>query len=187
MKSLEKKVSLFLFLIFDKICQNIENIKQINNNIYSNFTLSSFKINVDVKVLSLAWNTKIKPADNKFCDAEECLFFNNLDSSNGIILICNHSFHKDYLTLYNDKCNHYFNYLSLKITKNIKSLTKRLTTSLKENEKSLIEEVVDDDLNKNNNKNNDENIQSILEKLEQNINNQFEILYQKWLDYDSLY
>ena len=51
---LEKKVSLFLFSLFNKIYHNIRNTKQINNNIYPNFTLSSFKINVDVKVLSLA-------------------------------------------------------------------------------------------------------------------------------------
>src|SRR6266542_337543 len=160
---LEKKVSLFLFSLFDKIYHNIGNTKQINNNIYPNFILPSFKINVDVKVPSLAWNTKIKPADDKFCDAKDCL------------------------TLYNGKCNHCFSYLSLEITKNIKSLTKRLTTPLKENEKSLVEEDVDNDLNENNDENNDENIQSILEKLEQDIDNQFEILYQKWLDYDSLY
>src|SRR6266542_1840964 len=177
---LEKKVSLFLFSLFDKIYHNIGNTKQINNNIYTNFTLPNFKINVDVKVISLVWNTKIKPADDKFCNAEECLFSNNLDLSNGIVLIYGHSFH-------NDKCNHCFSYLSLEITKNIKSLTKRLTIPLKENEKSLVEEDVNDDLNENNDENNDENIQSILEKLEQDIDNQFEILYQKWLDYDSLY
>src|SRR6266542_1929296 len=148
---LEKKVFLFLFSLFDKI----------NNNIYSNFILISFKINVDVKILLLAWNTKIKPTNNKFCNAEECLFFNNLDSSNGIVLICDHNFYKDYLTLYNGKCNYFFSYLSLEITKNIKSLTKRLTTLLKENEKSLVKKDVDDDLNENNDENNDENIQSI--------------------------
>ncbi len=168
---------MFLFSLFDKIYHNIENTKQINNNIYPNFTLPSFKINVNVKVLSLAWNTKIKPANDKFCDAEECLFSNNLDLFNDIVLICDHGFHKDCLTLYNGKCNHCFSYLSLEITKNIKSLTKRLTIPLKENEKSLVEEDVDDDLNENNDENNDENIQSILEKLEQDIDNQFEILY----------
>src|SRR6266542_3408355 len=146
---LEKKVSLFLFSLFDKIYHNIG-------------------------------NTKIKPADDKFCNAEECLFSNNLDLSNGIVLIYGHSFH-------NDKCNHCFSYLSLEITKNIKSLTKRLTIPLKDNEKSLVEKDVDDDLNENNDENNNENIQSILEKLEKNIDNQFEILYQKWLDYNSLY
>ncbi len=184
---LKKKISLFLFSLFDKIYHNIGNTKQINNNIYPNFILLSFKINVNVKVLSLTWNTKIKPADDKFCDVEECLFSNNLDLSNGIILIYDHNFHKDCLILYNSKYNHYFSYLSLEITKNIKSLTKRLTIPLKENEKSLVEEDVDDDLNENNDENNDENIQSILKKLEQDIDNQFEILYQKWLDYDSLY
>ncbi len=67
--------------------------------------------------------------------------------------------------------------MSLKIIKNIKSLTKRLTIPLKDNEKSLVEKDVDDDLNENNDENNDENIQSILEKLEQDIDNKFEILY----------
>src|SRR6266498_4011234 len=40
---LKKKVSLFLFSLFNKI----------NNNIYLNFTLSIFKINVNIKVLLL--------------------------------------------------------------------------------------------------------------------------------------
>ena len=53
MKSLEKKVSLFLFSIFDKICQNIENTKQINNDKYPKFYLSSFDIEIDIKVLPL--------------------------------------------------------------------------------------------------------------------------------------
>ena len=57
MKSLEKKGSLFLFSIFDKICQNIENTKQINNDKYSKFYLSSFDIEIDIKVLPLGWNT----------------------------------------------------------------------------------------------------------------------------------
>ncbi len=100
---LKKKVSLFLFSLFNKIYHNIGNIKQINNNIYLNFTLSIFKINVNIKVLLLTQNTKIKPANNKFCNAEECLFSNNLDLSNGIILIYDYNFYKDYLTLYNDK------------------------------------------------------------------------------------
>src|SRR6266508_1321783 len=53
LKSLEKKVSLFLFSIFDKICQNIGNTKQINNDKYPKFYLPSFDIEIDVKVLPL--------------------------------------------------------------------------------------------------------------------------------------
>ncbi|PKK58458.1 hypothetical protein RhiirC2_796263 [Rhizophagus irregularis] len=153
---LERKVSLFLFSPFDKIYHNIGNTTQINN-IY-------------------------KPADDNFCDAEKCLLPNNIDSSNGIVLICGHGFHKECLTLYNDKCNHYFNYLSFEAQKNINTLTARLTTPLKDNEIPLVEE----EINNNSNENNDENIQSILERLEQNIDNQFEILYQEWSNYDSL-
>src|SRR6266508_5952961 len=58
LKSLEKKVSLFLFSIFDKICQNIGNTKQINNDKYPKFYLPSFDIEIDVKVLPLDWNTQ---------------------------------------------------------------------------------------------------------------------------------
>jgi hypothetical protein len=45
---------------------------------------------------------------------------------------------------------------------------------------------LEEEINNNSNENNDENIQSILERLEQNIDNQFEILYQEWSNYDSL-
>ncbi|PKC57656.1 hypothetical protein RhiirA1_472165 [Rhizophagus irregularis] len=170
---LEKKVSLFLFSLFDKIYHNIGNTNQINNSKYPSFILSSFEINVDVKVLSLAWNTEYKPANDKFCDAETCLLPNNIDSFNGIVLICGHGFHKECLTLYNGKCNYCFNYLSFGVQKNISALTTRLTTPLKDNEIPLVEEETNDSLDENN----DENMQSILERLEQNIDNQFEILY----------
>ncbi|UZO08060.1 uncharacterized protein OCT59_028327 [Rhizophagus irregularis] len=153
---LERKVSLFLFSLFDKIYHNIGNTTKINNT--------------------------YKPANDNFCDAEKCLLPNNIDSSNGIVLICGHGFHKECLTLYNDKCNHCFNYLSFEAQKNINTLTARLTTPLKNNEIPLVEEKI----NNNSNENNDENIQSILERLEQNIDNQFEILYQEWSNYDSL-
>ena len=53
----------------------------------------------------------------------------------------------------------------------------------KENEKPLVEEDIEDN---NPDEDSNENIQDILENLVQNIDNQFEILYQKWLDYDSL-
>ena len=53
LKFLEKKVSLFLFSIFDKICQDIENTKQINNDKYPKFYLPSFNIEIDIKVLPL--------------------------------------------------------------------------------------------------------------------------------------
>ena len=146
LKSLEKKVSLFLFSIFDKIYQNIGNTKQINNDRYPKFYLPSFNIEVDVKVLPLGWNTQKIPVDDKFCDADNCLL--PMDLSNGIVLICGHSFHKECLsTLYNDKCNFCFDYLSTKIKKNIKSLNKRLSTLLKENEIPLFK-----DENNNNNK-----------------------------------
>ena len=65
------------------------------------------------------------------------------------------------------------------LQKNINTLTTRLTLSLKDNEKLLVEREIDNSSDENN----DENIQNILERLEQNIDNQFEILYQEWLDY----
>ncbi|GBC30269.2 hypothetical protein GLOIN_2v1787998 [Rhizophagus irregularis DAOM 181602=DAOM 197198] len=75
-----------------------------------------------------------------------------------------------------------FNFLSFGIQKNINTLTARLTTTLKDNEIPLVEEEINNSLNENN----DENMQNILERLKQNIDNQFKILYQKWSDYDSL-
>ena len=179
---LEKKVSLFLFSLFDKIYHNIGNTIQIDNSKYPSFMLPSFKINVDIKVLSLAWNTEYKPADNKFCDAEKCSLSNNINSSDSIVLICGHGFHKECLALHNGKCSHCFNYISFGVQKNVNTLTARLTTALKDNEIPLVEEEMNDSLDENN----DEDMQNILERLEQNIDNQFEILYQKWSDYDSL-
>ena len=57
-KGMEKKVSLFLLSMFDKIYKNIGNTKQINNDRYPKFYLPSFDIEVDVKVLPLGWNTQ---------------------------------------------------------------------------------------------------------------------------------
>jgi hypothetical protein len=181
LKSLEKKVSLFLFSIFDKIYQNIGNTKQINNNKYPRFYLPSFDIEVDVKVLPLGWNTQKIPADNKFCDADNCLLPNNMDLSNGIVLICGHSFHQECLNiLYNNKCNHCFIYLSTEIERNIKSLDKRLSAPLKENETLLFE-----DENNNVEENDDnENIENILERTECDVENQYNIIYQQWLNYN---
>ena len=77
-------------------------------------------------------------------------------------------------------CEYCFNYLSLNIETNITSLKKRLLTPLKDNEKPLVEDEDDNSLSEDNN---DENIENILERIESNIDNQFEILYQTWLNY----
>ena len=185
MNHLEIKASLFLFSLFDEIFHNIGNINQIDNKKYPLFTLPTFKINVDVKVLPLAWNTKNKPSNRKFCDARKCLLSNNINinSSNSVVLICGHGYHKECLALNNSNCNHCYNYLSFEMKKNINSLLTRLKTPLKENEKPLVEENIE---NNNSDEDSNENIQDILENLVQNTDNQFEILYQKWLDYDSL-
>ncbi|CAB4442501.1 unnamed protein product [Rhizophagus irregularis] len=183
LKSLEKKVSLFLFSIFDKIYQNIGNTKQINNDRYPKFYLPSFDIEVDVKVLPLGWNTQKIPADDKFCDANNCLLSNSIDLSNGIVLLCGHSFHKECLsTLYDDKCNFCFDYLSSGIEKNIKSLDQRLSTLLKENEIPLFEKE-----NNNDDENDEEeNIENILERTECDVENQYDIIYQQWLNYNDI-
>src|SRR6266498_906526 len=96
-----------------------------------------------------------------------------MDLFNRIVLICEYSFYKECLsTLYNDKCNFYFDYLLTEIKKNIKSLDKRLSIPLKENEIPLFE-----DENNNNNENNDnENIENILERIEYDIKNQYDIV-----------
>jgi len=87
------------------------------------------------------------------------------------------------LNLLNDNCEHCFSYLSLNIKKNINSLKRRLFTPLKDHEKPLVENENNNNLNEDIN---DENIENILERIECSIDNQFEILYQTWLDYDSI-
>src|SRR6266540_5145502 len=106
-----------------------------------------------------------------------------MDLSNGIVLICGYSFYKECLsTLYNNKCNFCFYYLSTEIKKNIKSLDKRLSTLLRKNEIPLFENE-----NNNNNKNDDdENIENILERIEYDVENQYDIIYQQWLNYNSI-
>ena len=64
----------------------------------------------------------------------------------------------------------------------LKGTLKRLFTLLKENEIPLFE-VENDDLNVNNN-DDSESIESILEKTEYDIENQYSIIYQQWLNYN---
>src|SRR5256885_2663601 len=129
--SLEKKVSLFLLSLFDKIYHNIGRTKNINNRI---FELPSFNNrNVDIRVLPLAWSTSNLPNNDKFCDLESCLLSNTVNSSN-IILICGHSYHKECLSLLNEKCKYCFDYLSESIKTNITSLNRRLFKRLNDNE-----------------------------------------------------
>ncbi|PKC09208.1 hypothetical protein RhiirA5_415958 [Rhizophagus irregularis] len=169
--SLEKKVSLFLLSLFDKIYHNIGKSNNSNNNI---FELPSFNNrNIDVMLLPLAWSTSNLPDIDKFCDAENCLLSN---SSSNIILICGHSYHKECLNLLNEKCKYCFNYLSESIKTNITTLNKRLSKPLKDNEipEFLEEKGLDEDYD-------DENIDSLLEQEEYNINNQYEIQYVQYM------
>ena len=64
----------------------------------------------------------------------------------------------------------------------LKGTLKRLFTLLKENEIPLFEDK-NDDLNVNNN-DDSESIKSILEKTEYDIENQYSIMYQQWLNYN---
>ncbi|PKB96602.1 hypothetical protein RhiirA5_434564 [Rhizophagus irregularis] len=96
--SLEKKVSLFLLSLFDKIYHNIGRTK---NNGNETFEFPSFNNRiVNVKVLPLAWSTSNPPAEDKFCDADNCNITNSLSN---IVLICGHSYHKECLSILNEK------------------------------------------------------------------------------------
>ncbi|CAB4416091.1 unnamed protein product [Rhizophagus irregularis] len=97
-------------------------------------------------LIFLSDNTKTKPSDNKFYDAENCLLSDNNLSllSDDIVLTCRHAYHKQCLNLLKDNCEHCFSYLSSNIEKNIISLKKRLLTPLKDNEKPLIEDENND-------------------------------------------
>ncbi|GBC04333.1 hypothetical protein RclHR1_05620007 [Rhizophagus clarus] len=101
------------------------------------------------------------PTKNKFCDAEN---YNIIDSSSNIVLICEHSYHKECLNLLNEKYKYCFNYLLESIKTNITSLNKRLFKPLKDNE--ILEITKDNDLNENYE---NENIEILLEQTEQNI------------------
>ncbi|PKB97921.1 hypothetical protein RhiirA5_432287 [Rhizophagus irregularis] len=82
----------------------------------------------------------------------------------------------------NDKfCKYCFNYLSESIKTNITSLNKRLFKPLKDNEISEFTEDkgLDEDYD-------DENIDSLLEQEEYNINNQYKIQYNIWLNYNNM-
>ncbi|POG75269.1 hypothetical protein GLOIN_2v1770313 [Rhizophagus irregularis DAOM 181602=DAOM 197198] len=137
--SLEKKVSLFLLSLFDKIYHNIGRTK---NNGNETFEFPSFNNRiVNVKVLPLAWSTSNPPAEDKFCDADNCNITNSLSN---IVLICGHSYHKECLSILNEKCKYCFNYLSRSIKTNITNLNKRLSKPLKDNE--IPEITKDDDL-----------------------------------------
>ena len=127
-------------------------------------------------MLPLGWNIQDKSADYKFCDVDNCLLPSSVYLSNRIVLTCGHSFHQKCLhTLFNDKCNYCFDYFSSEIERNIKSLNKRLFTPLKENEIPLFEDE-NDDLNVDNN-DDSKSIESILEKTEYDIENQYSIMY----------
>ncbi|CAB4388169.1 unnamed protein product [Rhizophagus irregularis] len=121
--SLEKKVSLFLLSLFDKIYHNIGRTK---NNGNETFEFPSFNNRiVNVKVLPLAWSTLNPPAEDKFCDADNCNITNSLSN---IVLI------------YDD---------------------------------------LDEDYE-------DENIEALLEQTEQDMDNQYEIQYNIWLNYNNV-
>jgi len=180
--SLEKKVSLFLLSLFDKIYHNIG--KTINNN-NRVFELPSFNNrNIDIRVLPLAWSTSNLPNNDKFCDAENCLSTDTVNSSN-IILICGHSYHKECLSLLNEKCKYCFNYLSESIKTNVTSLNRRLFKPLKDNEISEItkDEKDEDDLGEIYE---GENVETLLEQIEHDIDNQYEIQYHIWQNYNNM-
>ncbi|PKK59584.1 hypothetical protein RhiirC2_794641 [Rhizophagus irregularis] len=62
------------------------------------------------------------------------------------------------------------------------SLNQRLLTSLKENEIPLFEKE-----NNNDDENNEEeNIENILEETECDVENQYDIIYQQWLNYNNI-
>ena len=173
--SLEKKVSLFLLSLFDKIYHNIGRTNDNNNRV---FELPSFNNrNVDIRALPLGWSTSILPDNDKFCDAENCL----LSNSSNIILICGHSYHKECLSKLNEKCKYCFNYLSESIKTNIISLNKRLSKPLTNDEISEI--TNEDDLD--NKDYEDENIETLLEQVGHNIDNQYEIQYHIWQNYNN--
>ncbi|RGB27656.1 hypothetical protein C1646_768817 [Rhizophagus diaphanus] len=131
---LEKKTSLFLLDLFNNIFHNIGNTQQINGKKFPNFSLPTFNINVDVKVLPLAWNTETKPSDDKFCDAKKCLLSNNNNNplfNNSIVLTCGHAYHKQcYLLKIEDENNSDLNE-DIDNDEDIKNILERIESNIK--------------------------------------------------------
>ena len=123
------------------------------------------------------------PTNDRFCDEDNCSLSNTIDSSDTVILICDHSYHKECLILLNDKCKHCFNYLSKNIKTNITSLDRRLHKKLNDNE---IPELTKDENDGSNENHDDENIETLLEQAEHNIDIQYENLYNTWLNYNNI-
>ena len=85
------------------------------------------------------------------------------------------------LSKLNEKCKYCFNYLSESIKTNIISLNKRLSKPLTNDEISEI--TNEDDLD--NKDYEDENIETLLEQVGHNIDNQYEIQYHIWQNYNN--
>ena len=87
-------------------------------------------------------------------------------------------FIKNVLSFLDEKCKHCFNYLSEIIKNNINSLNKRMSKPLKDDEISEIKNN-ENDLKIDEN----ENVETLLEQVEYNINNQYKIQTQIWQNY----
>ena len=126
---LEKRTSIFLLNLFTNVYQNLGKSKAILSNTRSKskiYELSTLGTQVDVKILSMAWNTACPPQKDKFCDLEGCI-----DSCKvGCVLICGHAYHFEcFLFKLESRCRYCIEYLISGIETNCKAFHKSLNFS----------------------------------------------------------
>ena len=116
---LEKRTALFLLNLFTSAYQNLSIPKVISSNVHSKSKfcdLPTLGIQVDVKILPMAWNTTCPPQMNRYCDLEECT--NSCEV--GCILICGHAYHYEcFLSQLESQCHHCTAYLESGIEKTV--------------------------------------------------------------------
>ncbi|RIB08107.1 hypothetical protein C2G38_2212505 [Gigaspora rosea] len=73
---LEKRTSLFLLNFFVNVYKNIGGSKAISSDTSSKpkaYKFPMLKTQVDIDIMSMAWNTARIPRNDRFCDFEDCI------------------------------------------------------------------------------------------------------------------
>src|SRR6266540_1536882 len=118
---LEKQTVIFLLNLFTDVYWNLDKSKIVLSNICLKSKIYEFltlEVQVDVKILAIAWNTAHPPKEDKYCDLEGCI-----DSYEvGCILICEHAYHfKYFLFKLGSQYQYCTDYLVSEIEKNCKN------------------------------------------------------------------
>src|SRR6266498_4723889 len=128
LKYLEKQTVIFLLNLFTDIYQNLSKSKIVLSNVRLKskiYELPILEVQVDVKILAIAWNTAHPLKEDKYCDLEDCVDLCEV----GCILICEHAYHFEcFLFKLGSQCQYCTDYLVSGIKKNCQSYQKTLTS-----------------------------------------------------------